>query len=111
MRRILLAAMIFIFLFVLLGVGIHRFGWGDFIDNFFQNIKATSFYMSHPEITNLIVVGFFAITFSILGFFLARKKNRNQFTWLILCFFFNFWAFLILLLLPASNVSKREKLE
>jgi len=102
MRRILLAGMIFFLLFIALGIGIFRFGLGRFINDIFQNLEGASWYIEHEIVLTLVVVGLFAVTFSLLGFFLARRRGRNPFAWLTLCFFFSFWAFIILLLLPAT---------
>jgi hypothetical protein len=104
MKKIAWAALIFLFLFIALGVSIHKLGLGHFLARSSEDIIRTG-YLGW---LNLIALGFFGITFSILGFLLARRRGRNRVTWAILCFFFNLLGFVILWLLPASKGARGQ---
>lgn len=109
MRRIWIGLLIFLIFFIALGFATFKLGLGHFVAKCIEDLENTNLYIHHSQLVSLIVVGLFVIIFSVLGFFLAKKRGRDRFTWTILCFFFNFWAFIILLLLPASDVSKKGK--
>jgi len=43
------------------------------------------------------------VVFGVLGYNLARKKNRNHIAWTILCLLFNLWSFVLLYFLPPKD--------
>lgn len=46
------------------------------------------------------------IVFGILGYNVAKRRNRDKKKWSFLCLFFNLWAFIVLITLPKNNVKE-----
>jgi len=107
MKKILIASLIFLLVFICLGLAIFEFGLGNILERFYSSFRQTDLNTARFRLLNLVVMSLLMISFSILGFFQAKKKRRNRFVWLILCFLFNLWAFIILLLLPALNDGRK----
>jgi hypothetical protein len=103
MKKILIATLIFVLVFICFGLAIFQFGLGNILERFYLSFRKTDLNTARFQLLNLVVMGLLMVSFSILGFFQAKKKRRNRFVWLILCFLFNFWAFIILLLLPVKR--------
>jgi O-antigen/teichoic acid export membrane protein len=92
-----------------LGFAIFRFGLGHFLAKSYEYAKDKD-YIQLLRLLNLFVLGLFTISCSVAGFFISKKKQRDQITWAILCFFFTFWALIILILLPASSPKRKDEL-
>ena len=108
MNRIWIVALIFLLSFIALGFATFRFGLGQFLASSYENV-ADKGSIHQLRFLGLFVVGLFAILCSAAGFFLAKKRGRSRVGWFILCLLFNFWGFVILLLLPASKGGKETK--
>ncbi len=52
-----------------------------------------SFYLNS---FNLVAFVFVGLIFGTMNYKLAKRKNRNQRLWLLLGFFFNLWAYIVL---------------
>jgi hypothetical protein len=109
MKKILIATLIFLLAFICLGLAIFQFGLGNAWERIYRDLRQTGPNMTHLQLLNLVVMGLLMVSFAILGFFQAKKKRRNRFVWSSLCFVFNLWAFIILLLLPALNKEKTDR--
>ena len=111
MNRIFTGTLLAFLAFIAFGVGIFKFGLGNVVYNLFSDNKDVC--ISRFQFLNLFGISIFMILFSIFGFFLSKKKGRNRFKWSLLCFFFNFWAFIILWFLPTlnNNVEQHKKIK
>lgn len=103
MRRIWVGALIFVLLFIVLGFATFKFGLGHFVAKTYESVKDKN-YFHELQLLSIFIGGLVAISCSIVGYYIAKKRRRNRIIWTILCFFFNFWAFIILLFLPASTI-------
>jgi hypothetical protein len=43
------------------------------------------------------------VSFSVGGYYCAKRKNRNIWIWAIACFLWNLWAYLLILCLPSRK--------
>jgi len=43
------------------------------------------------------------ISFSVGGYYCAKRKNRNVWIWAIACFLWDLWAYLLILCLPSRK--------
>jgi hypothetical protein len=102
MKRIWVAALIFLLFFIALGFATFRFGMGQFLARCYEN-AADKGSIHQLRYIALLVGGLFAILCSVAGFFIAKKRGRSLVAWTVLCLLFNLWGLIILLLLPVSK--------
>lgn len=103
-KSIIVGILIFLLLFVGLGFAIFKLGLGHFVAKSYENARDKD-YIHQLRLLSLFAGVLFAISCSVAGFFVAKKRGRNKVKWIILCFFFNLWGLIILLLLPRKEKS------
>jgi len=108
MKKVLITSFASLLTFIVLGFLVFEFNLGSPLYNFILGIKDHDGLITRIQLLNLLFITLFILLSMVIGFFLAKKKGKSRFLWLILCFFFNIWALIILWLLPSSDTKLQE---
>jgi hypothetical protein len=92
----------FVLLFLLLGVLMVKLELREvvFHSTAFDNYKATAI---------IVPIGISIFT-ALAGYWFAKRKNRSQKKWAVLCFFLNIWGLIILFFLPALRLGRLNEI-
>jgi hypothetical protein len=72
------------------------------IVNNFVNMSPRNF--SKIQFLGVVIYLGLGVSFSIGGYYCAKRKNRNVWIWAIACFLWNLWAYLLILCLPSRKL-------
>ena len=92
-KKFVVAISTFVILFfVILPIIIFKLGLGKLLYalSFQENV------IDNVRMINMIVMPILSIIFGILGYRLAKRKNRNPVVWVLLCGLFNVIGYLVL---------------
>lgn len=59
---------------------------------------------SKIQFLGVVIYLVLGVSFSIGGYYCAKRKNRNVWIWAIACFLWNLWAYLLILCLPSRKL-------
>ena len=100
LKLILKIAITYIILFIILEVLMVKFNLRERI------FKSSLFSEDYRYLSFFVPIGISILT-SWIGYFIARKNNRNKVKWTLLCFLLNVWGVAILFFLT-SQVREKE---
>ena len=74
-----------------------------------KNMSPSSFRKT--QVLGVIIYILLGISFSAVGYYVAKRKNRNAWGWAIVCFLWNLWAYLLILCLPSKKLGTKTKIK